>query len=36
MKTLEIVGVNYFGRWTEQRTGCRAIVIRDGHILLSY
>ena len=36
MKTLEIVGANYFGCWTEQRTGCRAIVIRDGHILLSY
>ena len=36
MKPLEIVGANYFGRWTEQCTGCRAIVIRDGHILLSY
>ena len=36
MKTLEIVGANYFGKWTEQRTACRAIVIRDGRILLSY
>ena len=36
MKTLEIVGANYFGHWTEQRTGCRAIVIQDGQLLLSY
>ena len=36
MKTIEIVGANYFGSWTEQRTACRAVVIRDGQILLSY
>ena len=36
MKTLEIVGANYFGRWTKQRIGCRAVVIREGRILLSY
>ena len=36
MKMVEIIGANYFGNWTEQRTACRAIVIRDGHILLSY
>ena len=36
MKTLEIVGANYFGSWTRQRSACRAVVIRDGHVLLSY
>ena len=36
MKILKIVGDNYFGRWTEQRIGCRAVVIREGRILLSY
>ena len=36
MKQLEIVGANYFGSWSEQRTACRAIVIQDSRILLSY
>ena len=36
MKTLEIVGANYFGSWTKQRWACRAVVIRDNHVLLSY
>ena len=36
MKTLEITGANCFGSWTKQRTACRAIVIRDDRILLSY
>ena len=36
MKTLEIVGTNYCGKWTEQRTACRAVVVLDGRILLSY
>lgn len=36
MKIIEIIGKNYFGQWTETRKACRAIVIRDGNILLSY
>ena len=36
MKTIEIVGQNYFGRWTRERTACRGVVIEDGRILLSY
>ena len=36
MKILEIVGDNYFGNWTKSRTGCRAVIIKDGKILMSY
>lgn len=36
MKILEIVGDNYFGNWTKSRTGCRAVIINDGKILMSY
>lgn len=36
MKVVKIVGDNYFGSWREQRTACRAVVIRNGQILLSY
>ena len=36
MKTIEIVGKNYFGHWTHERTACRCIVIEDGCVLLSY
>ena len=36
MKTIEIVGENYFGRWTRERTACRGVVIEDGRVLLSY
>ena len=36
MKTLEIIGENYFGAWKRARTACRGIVIREGQILLSY
>jgi len=36
MKTLEIIGDNYFGNWTSTRTGCRAVIIKDEKILLSY
>ena len=36
MKTLEIIGDNYFGRWEHTRTACRGIIIRDGRLLLSY
>ena len=32
MKILEIVGDNYFGNWTKSRTGCRAVIIKDGKI----
>ena len=36
MKVIEIVGKNYFGRWTHERTACRGVVIEDGRVLLSY
>ena len=36
MKTIEIVGKNYFGHWTHERTACRGVVIEDGRVLLSY
>ena len=36
MKTIEIKGQNYSGRWTRERTACRGMVIEDGRILLSY
>ena len=36
MKTIDIIGKNYFGHWTKTRTACRAIVVKDGSILLSY
>lgn len=36
MKMIEIVGKNYFGRWTRERTACRGVVIEDGRVLLSY
>ena len=36
MKTLEIIGENYFGVWDKTRTACRGIVIRDGEILLCH
>ena len=36
MRTIEIVGKNYFGRWTRERTACRGVIIEDGRILLSY
>ena len=36
MKTIEIIGDNYFGEWEKTRTACRGIVIRDNRILLSY
>ena len=35
-KTIEIIGENYFGKWTKTRTACRAIVIRENKLLLSY
>ena len=36
MKTIDILGENYFGSWNETRTACRAVVIKDGKMLLSY
>ena len=36
MKVIHIIGDNYIGRNDRQRTACRAIIIRDEQILLSY
>ena len=36
MKTIDIIGENYFGKWEKTRTACRAIVIKDNKLLLSY
>ena len=36
MKRIEIFGKNYFGKWEKSRTACRAIVLKENQILLSY
>lgn len=36
MKTLEILGANRFETYTKTRGGSRAVIIRDGQILLSH
>ena len=36
MKTIEIYGDNYFGRHSITRTACRAIIIIDDMVLMSY
>ena len=36
MKTLEILGANRFETFTKARAGSRAVVVRDGMILLSH
>ncbi|MBP5605256.1 MAG: NUDIX domain-containing protein [Ruminiclostridium sp.] len=36
MKTIEIIGDNYFGKWTGSHTSCRAVIIKDNNLLLSY
>ena len=36
MKIIEITGSNYDGEWDKVRTACRAIVLKDGQIRLSY
>ena len=36
MKTVEILGENRFETWTKARAGSRAVVVRDGMILLSH
>ena len=35
MKTIEIVGQNYFGSYQKTRAACRAIIVKDDTILLS-
>ena len=36
MKTINIIGENYFGHWTDTRTACRALIVDGGKMLLSY
>ena len=36
VKTIRIVGENYFGSWCHTRSACRAIIVRDDDVLLSY
>lgn len=36
MKTIDIVGDNYYGKWNKTRTACRGIIIKGNEILLSY
>ena len=36
MKTIDIIGKNYFGHFEHERTACRAVMIRDGKILVTY
>ena len=36
MKRIEVFGKNYFGKWEKSRTACRAIVLKENQILLSY
>ena len=36
MKTLEILGSNRFETFTKTRAGSRAVIVRDGEILLSH
>jgi ADP-ribose pyrophosphatase YjhB (NUDIX family) len=36
MKTIDIIGQNYFGKWEKTRTACRCIITNESKILLSY
>ncbi len=36
MKTIEILGANRFETFSKTRTGSRAVIVRDGKILLSH
>lgn len=36
MKTVDIVGENYFGSWDKSRTACRGLIQDGANILLSY
>ncbi len=33
---IDIVGANYDGHWDHTRTACRAVILQDGKLLLSY
>ena len=35
MKTTDIIGDNYFGKWSRERIACRGIIVKDGKILVS-
>lgn len=36
MKTINIVGENYCGSWRNARTACRAIIVKESEMLLSF
>lgn len=36
MKTIDIIGESYFGKWDKTRTACRGIIVKDDKILMSY
>ncbi len=36
MKIVSIIGKDYYGEWSKSRTACRAVIINEGKILLSY
>ena len=36
MKTIDIVGDNYFGHYDKTRVACRALVIKEDRVLISY
>lgn len=36
MKTIEIIGKNYSGKWEKTRTACRAVIMDGAELLLSY
>lgn len=36
MKRIDIIGQNYFGKYDKTRAACRAIILKDDKILLSY
>ena len=36
MKTIEILGANRFETYTKTREGCRAVIVKDGKILLTH
>ncbi len=36
MKTIDIIGNNYYGSWNRIRRACRSIIIQNGKILLTH
>lgn len=36
MKKVDIIGANHYEQWTKTRKACRAIIVKDGKMLLSY